>query len=314
MIINKTISNASVFLLSMALVFASCDNEDSASPSPKDPDKVESVSIDRFSPTAGHLQVRTSSNSLPAANAPINFDQVPFITRGFTPTGAIVDYYNFDVQPTKPAPIWVLFKDGESNPVANQLNIVNVIPGEADYNDFWQVHKVTVPKNYVANTVTSYDEIVTKGYVVAKTADIVNCPVVPNGSVATKRFSNTEDAGLTRGWYKGKVVFYFNFLEKGLLATSDGSVPLAPIFVTFNINPGQPNGGPDSGFKMATGSSQTHNVITTVPSDAAYSPLWMVKVYDNAAFTNVSNLSTANSAPLLIPDAGKVNCPVVHIQ
>jgi hypothetical protein len=69
----------------------------------------------------------------------------PFITKGFTPSGQTVEYYNFDVQPTAPAPIWVLFKQGESNPVSGQLNIINVIPGDAGYNDFWQVYKVIVP-------------------------------------------------------------------------------------------------------------------------------------------------------------------------
>jgi hypothetical protein len=314
MIFNKTISKITYFFLGLVFVFASCNNEDDAAPAPKDPNKAPSVSVDRFSATAGHLQVRTSTNGLPAPNAPIYFDYDPFITRGLTPTGAIVDYYNFDVQPGKPAPIWVLFKEGESNPVANQLNIINVIPGEPDYNDFWQVHKVTVPKSYVANTITSYDEIVAKGYAITKTSDIVNCPVVPNGSVATKRFSRREDVGLTRGWYEGMVVYYFNFSEKALSATSDGMVPLAPIYVTFNINPGQPSGGPDSGFKTVMGSGQTHNVITSIPSDAGYSPLWTVRVYDNGAFNNVSNINTAMAATLLVPDAGMVNCPVVHIQ
>jgi hypothetical protein len=311
---NNAIFRVMAFVLVIVLFLASCSKNHDVSPMPKDPNTAEVVSIDRFSATAGHLQVRTVSNGLPAANAPINFDQGPFITRGFAPNGALVDYFNFDLQPTAPAPIWVLFKNGESNPVPGQLNIIDVIPGEAGYNDFWQVYKVTVPSNYLANTVTSYDEIVAKGYAVTKTSDLVNCPVVPKGSTATKRFSSTEDAGLTIGWYDGKVVYYFNFAEKALSTTSNGLVPLSPIYVSFNINPGQPNGGPDSGFKMETGSSQTHNVIATIPSDAGYSPLWTVKVYDNAAFSNVSNLNSASSATLLVPDAGAVNCPVVHIQ
>lgn len=53
-------------------------------------------------------------------------------------------YYNFDVQPTAPAPIFVLFRQGETTPVANQLDIVDIIPGQAGYNDFWQVMKALV--------------------------------------------------------------------------------------------------------------------------------------------------------------------------
>src|SRR5690349_21387737 len=62
----------------------------------------EKVSVDRFSATAGHLMVRDATNGLPAANAAINFDQGPFITKGKGPTGQNVEYYNFDVQTLDP--------------------------------------------------------------------------------------------------------------------------------------------------------------------------------------------------------------------
>lgn len=298
------------------VLLASCSkkNDPVPVPTPRDPNTAAVVSVDRFSSAAGHLQVRTATNGLPDANVPVNFDEGPFITRGLTPDGHVVDYYNFDIQPTAPAPIWVLFKkDGTA--VSGQMNIIDVIPGETGYNDFWQVIKVTVPDNYVANTITSYDELLAKGYPTEKTNNIVNCPVVPKGSTAAKRLTS-EDPGLTRGWYKDKVVFYFNFSEKALTTASGGAVPVAPIYVTFNINPSDPNGGPASGFKAEPGTTplQTHNVVAVVPTDNGYSPLWSVVVYDNNSFNSVRNLSTAVAAPVLVPSAGNVNCPVVHIQ
>ncbi len=300
-------------LLSAFIFLAACNKNDSKpAKQVKDPTTAEVASIDRFSSTAGHLQVRTATNGLPAANMPVDFDKDPFITRGLTPSGKTVDYYNFDIQPTTPAPIWILFREGESTSVAGN-NIVDVIPGDKDYNDFWQVYKVTVPADYVANTITSYQEILAGHYTITKTNDLVNCPVVPKGSTASKRFT-TESAGPTQGWYKSKVVYYFNFSEKPLSVTSTGSVPLSLIYVSFNINPNSPNGGPASGFKTETGNFQTHNVIATIPADAVYSPLWIVKVYDNSAFSNVKDLQSAASAPVLVPDAGAVNCPVVNIQ
>jgi hypothetical protein len=300
-------------LLSCVIFFAACKKTDtSPSSAPKDPNTAEVASIDRFSSVAGKLQVRTSTNGLPAANAAIDFDKAPFITRGLTGSGQKVDYYNFDIKPTTPAPIWVLYKEGESTSVAGN-NIIDVIPGDADYNDFWQVYKVTVPANYVTNTVTSYQEILAAHYAITKTNDLVNCPVVPKGSTASKRFTN-ESTALTQGWYKGEVVYYFNFSEKAISVTSTGDVPLIPIYVSFNINPDLPNGGPGSGFKTEAGSIQTHNVISAIPSDPGYSPLWIVKVYDNSAFNNVRDFQSAAAAPLLIPNAGFVNCPVVNIQ
>lgn len=310
---GKTLGMFATFSTAVILL-ASCSKKEDTAPGPRDPNTAEVVSVDRFSAAAGHLQVRTASNGLPGANEPVNFDQVPFITRGLTPDGRVVDYYNFDVQPTAPAPIWALFKkDGTG--VTGQMNIIDVLPGDAGYNDFWQVVKVTVPDDYVANTVTSYNELVAKGYPMEKTNSIVNCPVVPKGSTATKRFTS-ETPGLTRGWYRDKVVFYFNFSERALTTTSAGAVPKIPIYVAFNINPADPNGGPASGFKAEPGTNppQTHNVVAIVPTDNGYSPLWSVVVYDNNAFGSVSNLSTAMAAPVLIPSAGNVNCPVVHIQ
>ena len=313
---NNKISKVMPFIIGATVMIASCSKK-SSNPSPMalNPSTAPVVSVDRFSSSAGTLQVRTATNGLPAANAAVNFDKAPFITQGYTPSGQVTLYYNFDVQSTTPAPIWVLYKSGDTTPVTGQLNIINVLPGSAGYNDFWLVYKVTVPSNYVANTVTSYSEIVSNNYPVAATTTIVNCPVVPAGSTASKRFNSTESTGLIQGWYKDSIVNYFTFAEKALLTTTAGGlVPLSPIYVTFNINPGQTNGGPSSGFKTDGTGVQTHNVIATVPSDAAYSPLWMVNIYNNDAFDSVSNLSTATSVQILVPGAANVNCPVVNIQ
>ena len=305
-------------LMLVPLFFAACekDNDNMMKPTPLDPDTAPEVSVDRFSMDAATLFVRDDQNGFPGPDEPVNFDNIPaFITKGLGPDGQMIEYYNFDVQSTTPAPIYVLFREGESSPVAGQLNIINVIPGDAGYNDFWLVVKVTVPADYVANTVTSLAEIQSNGYSVTPTDMIVNCPVVPKGSVASKRYSATEDAGLTRGWYKSQVVYYFNFFEASITAQG-GKVPTADIFVSFNINPGETGGGPASGFKTEDGmpTGQTHNVAENLPGDAGYSPLWDVNIYDNADFDMVNNLTTVTSLTLLAMDAVIVNCPVVSEQ
>src|SRR5689334_22740028 len=116
-----------VLCAGFALSSCSKTNNNNSYGPPKYPNTAETASVDRFSAAAGHLQVRTTANGLPAANAPINFDQDPFITKGFTANGHIVQYYNFDLQSATPAPIWVLYRSGESTPVPGQLNIVNVL-------------------------------------------------------------------------------------------------------------------------------------------------------------------------------------------
>jgi hypothetical protein len=288
----------------------SCEDDDDAI-SIHNVNSAEKVSVDRFSATAGHLMVRDANNGLPAANTAINFDQAPFITIGKGPTGQNVEYYNFDVQQADPAPIYVLFKAGSDSPVPEQLNIIDVLPGETGYNDFWLVNKVTVPSNYQANEVASFAEIQAKGYTIETTSMIVNCPVVPEGSTAAKRLDG-ESTGLNKGWYKEKIVSYFTFDEKAI-AASGGKVPTSPIYVCFNINVDEVGGGPPSGFKVEDGTMQTHNVIATIPSSGSYSPLWLVNAYDNSEFDDVSNLLTAQTAPGANLGA-TVNCPVVTIQ
>jgi hypothetical protein len=278
-----------------------------------DPMKSEHAVIDRFSSLAGHLQMRDSMNHLPGANRPVDFDVPPFVTTGLGPHGEVVMYYNFDVQSTTPAPIYVLFRKGDSQPVAGQLNIVDVIPGDTGYNDFWQVTKVTVPADYVANSVGSLKAIKDAGYPIEPTDTLVNCPIVPDGSTAIHRLSG-NDTGLHNGWYRNKVVSYFNFSEAPLKVTADGLVPVSPIYVSFNVNPGDPNGGPPSGFKMVMGSMQTHNVVSTLPGDMEYSPLWLVNPYDNMAFGSVMNLDTAMSSKVLARGVATVNCPVYSIE
>jgi hypothetical protein len=284
---------------------------------PLDPDTAPEASIDRFSAAAGTLMVRDDANGLPGPNEPIDFDSgAPFITQGLGPNGEVAVYYNFDVQSMHSAPIFALFNE-DGTPVEGQLNVIDVIPGDEGYSDFWHVHKVTVPEGYVANTLTNVADIMASGYPIERTNLIVNCPVVPDGSTAELRFGG-GDNGLVRGWYQNQVVYYFNFSEKELTVeipeAGHPDVPLSDIQVTFNINPDQEGGGPGSGFMTEPDTVQTHNTLQTLPVDENYSPLWRVNVYDNADFDSVSDFASGSSANILAFAVATVNCPVVAVE
>ena len=294
--------------LCLLLLVTSCKKTDETITTPiataKDINTATKATIDRFSSTTGHLMVRTTTNGLPAANAAINFDVAPFITMGLDRTGAHVMYYNFDVHSTTPDDIYVFFKSGATSPLAGQNNVVATIPGDAGYNDFWLIKKVTVPENYVPNSLTSEAEILASGYAITVTNTIVNCPIVPFGSTASKSKTAGLASALSLGWYSGNAVAYFNF-DEAPISTSGGLVPLSPIYVIFANN-----SSPADGFKVESGTSQTHNVLATLPSDATYSPLWNVNVIDSANFSNVTNLTTAQSFTSALAGA-TVNCPIV---
>src|SRR5579872_5139098 len=94
--------------LAMLATLVACSSHDNGSPGDggqtssgdggaKNPDTAPIVSVDRFSDAFAHLFRRSANSALPAANAPINCDQGPFITHGLGPNGERVTYYNFDV-------------------------------------------------------------------------------------------------------------------------------------------------------------------------------------------------------------------------
>jgi len=276
---------------------------------PTDPDIAPRATIDRFSDAAGTLHVRSANGDLPGTGEPIDFDE-RFLVTGYGPDGDVVQYYDFDVMPTGPAPIYAFFREN-GNPVEDQRNVVGVVPSDDGYSDFWRVNKVTVPDDYQANAITSVAALQGTDYDIEVTDTIKNCPIVPDESTASERHDTDESGtGLVEGWYDGKIVYYFLFGESSL-EVANGSVPRSPIYVSFNTNSGQDGGGPPSGFMTEDGNQQTHNVTATVPGDAAYSPLWTVNVYDNADFGSVSDLDSATDAELLAAGAARVNCPVV---
>lgn len=277
---------------------------------PYDADAV--TDINRFSDDAATLMRRSENPELPEAGEPIDFDRAPFITKGLGPEGQLVEYYNFDVQPRKAAPIYVLFREGEDEPVEGQLNVVDAIPGDAGYSDYWLMTKVTVPKSYEANSITSLREIEDAKLEQTPLGLIVNCPIVPEGSTATKRLSSDESRELTVGWYRDQRIYYFSFFETGgpIEADDDGLLRNSPIYVTFN----DLDEGPASGFVTEMGGDQTHNVVSTLPDSPAYSPLWKVNVYASNEFDEVRDRESAMSATIVDPDGPEVNCPIVSSE
>jgi hypothetical protein len=277
---------------------------------PKDPDQAPIAKVDRFSDAAGTLLKRSADTRLPAPNEPIDFDTAPLNTLGFSPSGKPALYYHLDVQSTTPAPVYILYREGEDAPVQHQLNIIDTLPGEKGYDDFRQIWKVSVPSNYVANTITDVATLLQTGYKTEKTDKLLNMAVVPDKSRARTRF-NGGNPELQRAWYQGKVAKFFLFDEAPLMVSGD-KVPVSPIYDGFTINPGQAGG--EMEFCTDPNSTQTHNVVATVPGDKAYSPLWLRVVYDSAACASVHNLDTALKAKVVPAKVLLINCPIVSID
>jgi hypothetical protein len=298
-----------VFLIAAALLALDCEPLRAAS-QPVDPDRAPIAAVDRFSDGAGILLRRSADNHLPGPNEPIDFDTPPFNVWGFSPAGEPALYYHLDVKSTTPAPVYILYREGEDKPVQGQLDIIDTLPGEKGYNDFRQVWKVWVPKDYVANTISDAATLLQTGYRTEKTDTLLNMAVVPDKSRARVRF-NGGSPELQRAWYRGEVAKFFLFDEAPLSVSGD-KVPVSPIFDGFTINPGQPGG--EKEFCTDPNSTQTHNVVATMPGDKAYSPLWLRVVYDSAACASVHNLETALQAKKVAANVLFINCPMVSVK
>ena len=297
-------------VLITAVWFAVSSGPARAELQPKDPDQAPIATVDRFSDAAGTLLKRSADNHLPDPNEPIDFDTPPFNVWGLSPAGEPALYYHLDVKSTTPVPVYILYREGEDMPVQEQLDIIDTLPGEQGYNDFRQVWKVWVPKDYVANTITDASMLQQAGYKIEKTDKLLNMAVVPDKSRARVRF-NGGHPELQRAWYRGEVAKFFLFDEAPLSVSGD-KVPVSPIYDGFTINPGQPGG--EKEFCTDPNSTQTHNVVATMPGDKAYSPLWLRVVYDSAACPSVHNLETALQAKKVAANVLLINCPMVSVK
>ena len=185
----STASLAVGTLLFTGILIATSSGVARAALQPVDPAHAPVAAVDRFSDKAGTLLLRSTDTRLPGPNEPIDFDTPPLNNLGFTPTGERTLYYRLDVQSTTPAPVYILYREGEDKPVASQLDIVDTLPGEKGYNDFRQVWKVWVPKDYVANTIADASMLQQAGYKMEKTDKLLNMAVVPDKSRARVRFN-----------------------------------------------------------------------------------------------------------------------------
>ncbi len=212
-----------------------------------------------------------------------------------------VEYYDFGMNSTtsgnavSAVPIYVLITgmntDGTPQFVEGQHNIVDLVPGDAGYSDLWQVVMVTVPQDYVADTLKSKSDIDASGYPLTTTEMLVNCPIVPEGS--------TLEGGesLVQGWYKGDAAFYPDF----------GANPSTALPIWAFITGMDAQGNPQ--FVEGQG-----NIIDSVPSDQGYSAFWRVNMVTVPADYEANTIKSAEA----VLDSGfeiaetdlVVNCPV----
>ena len=211
------------------------------------------------------------------------------VTSGFY-RGQTIHYYDYGPIKLRPgnrlAPIWTV-----TNGVSGQHNIVDTVPGRADYTPLWQLTTVTFKPGMTPHLLRSRSDVETArqhGEVtIAATRTVVNCPVLGFGQ---KRIA---------GFSAGKTIHYYDL---GPVKVAPGNAVLPLVAVTNGV-------------------AGQHNIAedTIVPGATDYPPLWGIVKATWAAGAH-RRLLTSYAAVQQAEQAGQlrlartslvVNCPLV---
>jgi hypothetical protein len=202
--------------------------------------------------------------------------------------GQTVKYFDFGPIKLKRgnqvAPIWTF-----TNGADGQRNIIDTVPGRADYSPLWQVNKVTWASGAAPRVLRSAAEVqraVAAGEAtLERTQTVVNCPVLGFGQVRHPGFS------------RRKTIRYYD-LGKVRVAAGNEVVPL---------------------WAFTNGAKGQRNVADVQPGQTAYPPLWsIVQVTWKAgvkprvlrSFTQIRRARAASQLRLRKTSI-VVNCPLV---
>ena len=275
------------------------------------------VEVDRFSDSVGTFFRRSDNPDLPAPNEPIQFDDARFLKHGFGPNGEKMSFYNLDVRPKSPGVVYELI-DRRGNPIIGQLLIYDRLPGGADYSDFWHIHNVYIQDaDYRANSYDSVEDVLGSGLEIEPSQTVANHVMVPLGSSASLRYAPSTPRRPQDGWYRGQIVKYLVFESPQSVATVDfgsGQVNTPQMYAFLNNNRDERDG-----FALDLEGVSTHNVVTRLPGEEGYSPLWILQIFNINVFERVfdlaSSLDQAKNEDNLI-DLGRlvyVNAPIVKV-
>ncbi len=173
-----------------------------------------------------------------------------------------------------------VYDDGKT--VRGQFPVVDVLPTEASYSDFWRIFEVTVPRGYPVNSIKSLatlDRARSAGLVsVQDTGLIENAPVVARG-VKTQVVNGLPE--LQQGWYRGSTVTLAVF-ETDLRPNGLGQVSPIPIWLIQRAADHEPLleivRTVDQDLNRDGDLYDSNDLIDLFPGDPGYSPLWAVAV------------------------------------
>lgn len=222
------------------------------------------AAIDRFGGLPASGRGRTETNRIPAVNQPLDLDHSGFLRRITGPGGEERNCYDLGFVTAEPSRLFV-FYDQQGNYVLTQFPIIEVLPGEPDYSDIWDVWRVFVPPGFSEyNQLRDMEDLErkladsTSGFRTERTGIWINGPVVPDGSRAALRADNKPGpAPLRYAWRKGERVPFLYF--EGSIRGAGRTPPRGKMVVSCGTWP------PQEGTRVE---------VSRLPGQPGYSPLF----------------------------------------
>jgi hypothetical protein len=204
--------------------------------------------------------------------------------------GRTIHYYDFGPIKLAPgnniAPIWAV-----SNGVAGQHNIIDTVPGKADYSPLWQVMMVTFKPGVTPRLLDSASAVrqakAAGDVTIRPTSTVVNCPVLGFGQKRVTGFSN------------GHRIHYY---DDGPVKVRPGN-DAAPLYAPMNGVAGQHNIAVESIAPGQTKYPALWSIVAVTWKPGAHKTLLTSAAQVKAAAAR-GELTIENTTLV-------VNCPVV---
>lgn len=224
---------------------------------------------------------------------------------------------------------------GELRVDQEQRPIIDSLPQQAGYSDFFELVAVTFPDDYSANEIKSRATLLRAGHPLQYSGRIVNCPVVgPDAKLEPPTGTPVGETRLVKLWYRNQTV-HCMLMDGGAHLLGDKG---APLFKAY----GTPTVGEEKEFRVAasevyalstrafSGADRVSNIpvpnndiFRHLPGSSSYSPLtqiWDVTVpvdYQIGGLTSYQDLFpvpdfTDPRIEERSPEAF-CNCPIVTV-
>jgi hypothetical protein len=174
------------------------------------------------------------NKQIPLQKGYIDGKAVEFYRMGtFVPadTAWFPSYEEFPGMPVGEMFVWIA-AGGKLNLDNPQRPIIDTLPMQAGYSDFFELVAVSGPGDYNANDIKSRATLLRAGYNLQHSGRVVNCPVVgPDAKLAPTTAATGVTYPLVKLWHRGRTVHCL-LMDGGVHLLGDKGAPVFKVSTT----------------------------------------------------------------------------------